>query len=482
MAKLVQVDVNDTSKSVTKIIFLLAWPVFVEQIFTTLVSYADTAMVGALGKTATASISISNSPIFLLNGIIMSLGVGITALVAQATGSGDRALVKKLIQMALFLVIVIGVPIAAICLILHRMIPLWMGAGEDIIDLAAQYNLIVGYGRIFALLSMTLNSVFRGYGDTKTPMKVNLTMNLVNVVGNFFLIYPTREISWFNGLIQMTMPGAGWGVAGAAAATAFSMFVSGVITIFVAFGKRNPYRLSLKDKFKPEPELLKKVFTISFPAMLQRFCMSSAGIFVTSSIAILGTTAIAANSLCLTAESISFMPAFAFQTASTTLTGQCIGAKRLDRAEQFVNKCILIGSVVMALTTVLVFVFAANLLRFFTPDEEVIELGTRCLRVASFMQIPQVITFVYTGALQGAGDTKSIFYISAVTNWAIRTLFSVLLIRVFHLGLVEVQYVILVEVAARLVCTWARYRTGKWKEIGLKMSSQRVKKSPAPAE
>ena len=74
-----QINVVDESRSVTKTILLLAWPVFVEQIFTTLVSFADTAMVGSMGAEATASISISNSPIFLLNGIIMALGVGITA-------------------------------------------------------------------------------------------------------------------------------------------------------------------------------------------------------------------------------------------------------------------------------------------------------------------------------------------------------------------------------------------------------------------
>jgi len=473
MAKRISFDVNDTSRSTTKLIILLAWPVFVEQIFTTLVSYADTAMVGALGKTATASITISNSPIFLLNGIIMSLGVGITALVAQGTGSGDKELVRKLIRHAMVLVIMLGVPITAIVIALHRLIPLWMGAGEDIIDLAAQYNLIVGFGRFFNLMSMTLNSVFRGYGDTKTPLKANMTMNIVNVVGNFFLINPTREVHWLGGLINMTMPGAGWGVAGAAAATSVSMFVCGVITLCVAFGKNNPYRLTLKDSYRLDGALMKKIFHISLPAMLQRFCMSSSGIFVTSSIALLGTAAIAANSLSLTAESLSFMPAFAFQTAATTLTGQCIGAKRLDRAEEFVKKCLLLGSVIMAATTVLMLLFARQLISIFTPDEEVIELGAKCLMISACIQVPQVITWVYSGALQGAGDTKSIFYISAGTNWFIRTLFSVLLIRVFHLGLIEVHYVTSVECLARLLFTWLRYRSGKWKEIGERLGMQR---------
>ena len=90
MASKKPLNVTDESRSTIMTIILLAWPVLVEQIFSTLVSFADTAMVGSMGKVATASISISNPPIFLLNGVFMSLGVGITALVARHTGHGGR--------------------------------------------------------------------------------------------------------------------------------------------------------------------------------------------------------------------------------------------------------------------------------------------------------------------------------------------------------------------------------------------------------
>ena len=115
-----QINIMDESRSVSKTILLLAWPVFVEQIFSTLVSFADTAMVGSLGATATASISISNSPIFLLNGIIMALGVGITALVARAAGAGDHQLVRKLMRHAMMVILYIGLPITLLTASLSR--------------------------------------------------------------------------------------------------------------------------------------------------------------------------------------------------------------------------------------------------------------------------------------------------------------------------------------------------------------------------
>ena len=153
MASKKPLNVTDESRSVPKTIFLLAWPVFVEQIFTTLVSFADTAMVGALGKEATASISISNSPIFLLNGIIMSLGIGITTMIGHAVGAGDQQRAKKLMRHSFLVLLYVGIPIAALVAALSRMIPLWMGAGPDIIDTATSYNLIVSAGRIFMLSS-----------------------------------------------------------------------------------------------------------------------------------------------------------------------------------------------------------------------------------------------------------------------------------------------------------------------------------------
>jgi len=462
MAKAKQLNVTDESRSTILTIILLAWPVFIEQIFTTLVSFADTAMVGSMGAVATASISISNPPIFLLNGVIMSLGIGITAMVARATGAGNPQLVQKLMRHAMLVILYIGLPIAIITTCLSRMIPLWMGAGEDIIDTATSYNLITAVGRPFMMASMVLNSAFRGYGDTKTPMVLNLVMNVVNVVGNFLLIYPTRVLTVLG--FSFTMPGAGLGVEGAAIATAVGMALSGIMAFVIAFRKSNPYHVSFAEKgsFKPDKDLSKQIFNISFPAMLERICMSSSGIFVNSSVALLGTVNIAANSLCLSAESLSYMPAFAFQMAITTLVGQSLGAKKPELAKKFVRTTQLLGIAVMALATVGLFVFAEPIIGVFTPDQDVIRIAAFCLRITAFIQVPQLMAWVYGGALRGAGDTKSIFYITAATNWGVRTLFSVLAIRVFHLDLSSIYYVMVAEIMVRLFFLYLRYRSGKW--------------------
>ena len=94
-AKERQLNLLDETRSPLRNTVLLAWPIFLENVLTTLVSYADTAMVGTLGAYATAAVSISNSLVFLLNGVIMALGVGVTALISQSVGAGDILLTKK---------------------------------------------------------------------------------------------------------------------------------------------------------------------------------------------------------------------------------------------------------------------------------------------------------------------------------------------------------------------------------------------------
>lgn len=458
-----QLNIIDESQKPYITILLLAWPVFVEQIFSTLVSFIDTAMVGSLGAEATASISISNTPIFLINGLVMSLGVGITALVARETGAGNTKMVRMLMRHALLAILYIGVPVTLVVISLHRKIPIWMGADASIIDTAAQYNLLVSCGRIFSLTAMILNAAFRGYGDTKTPMKANLVLNVVNVIGNFLLIYPTRTIIVLG--ISFTMPGAGWGVAGAGAATALGMFISGMIALRNAFKKSNPYCISLREKgsLKPELSLCLNIGRISLPAMLERFCLSSAGVLVASSIASLGTASVAASALCGTAESLSYMPAFAFQMAITTLVGQSLGANKPQLAEKFVRTSNLMGGTVMFFTGLALFVFAEPIIGVFTPDITVITIAAACLRVEAVIQVPQVIGWIYSGALRGAGDTKAIFYISAATNWGIRTLGLILAIRVLDMQLGDAYIVVAIEITIRMVLFYLRYKSGRWK-------------------
>jgi len=341
-----------------------------------------------------------------------------------------------------------------------RIIPQLMGAGPDMIDLATQYNMIVAFGRPFQIASMLFCSVYRGCGDTKTPLRINTIVNVVNVIGNFLLIFPTREIEVLG--TSFTMVGAGWGVAGAAASTAFSMAVGGVMALLPLFNKNNLLCISIKDDFHPNFPLLRQVFQISFPAMLERICMSGAQIIITSSIASLGTTVIAANTVYLTAESIAFMPSIAFSTASTTLVGQALGAKRPDLAKKYNYISLYTCFVVMAIAGLGIYVLAEPLVRIFSQDAAVVALAAQCLRIVAFLEPPQAGAMVLGGSLRGAGDTFFPFLYTALGTWGIRALGAVVCIRIFDFGLPGACTCMLIESFVRCALMWHRFAKGKW--------------------
>ena len=201
-------DLTNENQSTFKVILLLAWPLFLEQVLSTLVSFVDTAMVGSLGAAATASVSISNSFVFLINGVVIALGVGITAYVARSVGARDYQAAKAYIRHALLLLLFIGVPVALLPVILYKQIPIWMGAEAEYLKQSQEYLLITSSFRIFTMAIMVLGSVYRGRGDTKTPLRVNIVVNIINVVGNYLLIHDNHiiHLGLFGAELNIPMP------------------------------------------------------------------------------------------------------------------------------------------------------------------------------------------------------------------------------------------------------------------------------------
>lgn len=462
------VNYVDGSRSPLHNILLLTWPIFLENVLTTLVGYADTAMVGTMGAYATAAVSISNSVVFLLNGVIMSLGIGVTAMISQSIGARDYDMTRKLTKHAVLILLYLGVPIALVLGFGHRLIPELMGAGEDIIDYAASYNLIVAFGRFFSIASMLIFSALRGIGDTKTPLRINIGVNVLNVVGNFFLIYPSREMNLFG--LSVPMIGAGWGVDGAAAATALSMTAGGAIAIALLFVRKNsPMHITLHESYRLDFKLVGKIFKISIPAMLERVCMSSANVVISRSVASLGTVTIAANTVYVTAESISFMPGFAFAAACTTLVGQSLGAKKTDLADRYMYTCVRASAVVMTVAGLALFFFGRYVVALFSQDPDVISLATRCLRIAAILQPAQTGAMVFAGGLRGAGDTLWPMIITASCMWFFRALLgAVVCIQILDLGLPECVACMVADSYVRIVLFWLRVRTGKWKTLRIR--------------
>ncbi|MBR4879750.1 MAG: MATE family efflux transporter, partial [Clostridia bacterium] len=183
------------NKRMILMIWALAWPTMLEQLMQTAVQYIDTAMVGALGTQATAAVGATSTVNWLVSSTISALGVGFLAYIAQSLGAGDEKSARRASAQAVLAVLVSGIFFTIVTVSLSGMVPVWMQVDAGIQSLAATYFMIVYLPMLPRAASIIFGTVLRAAGDTKTPMKVGIMMNIINIVLNFLLIYETRVMN-----------------------------------------------------------------------------------------------------------------------------------------------------------------------------------------------------------------------------------------------------------------------------------------------
>jgi putative MATE family efflux protein len=450
----------------SRVIWFLAWPTIIEQLLLTFVQYVDTAMVGVLGENATASIAVSSSTTWLVNGVFGALAIGYSVLIGRNIGAGDFEKAKKIVRQSLLAAAVAGVFFTVVMQLIAPVLPAWLGADEAIRADASAYVSIVTSVYLFNIMVVMSGGVLRVAGDTRTPLFFNVLTNLINVVLNFLMIYETREITVFGR--TFTMWGAGWGVKGAAIATAISIAISGSILLSRLFKKDYPIRINVKGDYKPDFSIIKSALKLATPAALERITISSGQILMTSLITNLGTTALAANYLAITAEGMSYLPAYGFNVAATTLTAQSLGAGNKEAASRFAKRCVIFGIAMMSTMGVIMYFGAEFLISIFTPVTAVILLGASVLRVEAFAQPFFAASIICGGILRGAGDTKWPFYISIIGMWGVRILTAYILAYPLGMGLMGAWIGMVADLFTRGVLSLMRYRSKKWLDIAIK--------------
>ena len=411
-------------------VLFLAWPAIIEQIMLTLVQYVDTAMVGSLGSNATAAVGVTSSTTWLFNGFFNAAAIGFSVQVAQHLGAGRQEDAKRVTWQSLRFVGIFGVLMGAIAFVLSFFLPAMLGADPSIRGDASLYFRIMACAMPFTLCSNMFSAIIRCSGDTRTPMVLNLMINVFNVILNTLFIYAPRTVDLFGS--QVYVWGFGWGVGGAAFASGLSTAIVACLFLVVLLRKKSPIL---------------------------------AQIVITALITGIGTVAVAANHLAVTAESISYLPASGVAVAGTTLVGQAIGAGRKDLAQRFARTVSWMGIVIMTFGGSILFFFAPQLIQIFSTDPEVIDLGSQVLRIVAFAEPLFGASIVASGALRGAGDSKGPFLINLATMWGVRITLSLALVG--SLGLIGVWLAMAAELCARGLIFMVRLYRGKWLHIDL---------------
>ena len=420
------------NKEMIAVILTLAWPTMLEQAMQTAVQYIDTAMVGSLGTQATAAVGATATVSWLIGSSTAALGIGFLSYIARALGAGDRDRAGRASAQAVLTVLVMGSFFTFLCLGLSSKVPVWMQVDPAIRDMTATYFFILYAPMLPRTASTVFGMVLRSAGDTKTPMKIGIWVNLINVVMNFLLIYPTRYVAVLDRNIWI--PGAGLGVVGAALASAAAFTVGGVAITVVLFRHKD---ISPRGRaIRPDMEILGPCMKVALPNMLQRFGTSLGYVAFASMVNSLGEVATAAHTIANTVESAFYIPGYGMQTAAATLAGNAYGAKDSKRMREIADMFLPIEVVLMVISGGALFAAAPVLMGIFSKSPEVIGLGTTVLRMVALSEPFYGVSIIVEGMMQGVGKTKLPFVFNIAGMWGVRIVGTFLCTQLMDHGLV----------------------------------------------
>ena len=436
----------------------LSIPAILAEISSILMQYIDAAMVGSLGERASAAIGLVASTTWLFSGLCISFATGFSVQIAHLIGAGRPRQARSVLRQGFLCALIFGAFLGAAGVALSFGLPRWLGGATDIRPWASDYFRIYACALPAVVLRQLSGGALQCSGDMRTPSLLNGLMCLWDVCFNFLLIFPARALR-FGGLL-IPVPGAGMGVAGAALGTALAEGVTAVLMICAVCLRSPRLRLKLGGSWRLERNTLATAARIAVPLGLEHSVLCGAQIATTRIVSPLGTVAIAANSLAVTAESLCYMPGYGIAAAATTLVGQSLGAGRRDLARSFARLTVLLGMALMTCTGVLMFLLAPQMFAILTPVGEVQALGVHVLRIEAFAEPLFAASIVAAGALRGAGDSVAPSVLNLVSMWGGRITASLLLAP--RLGLTGVWVAMCGELCFRGILFLVRLFRGKW--------------------
>ena len=433
-------------KQQLRLTLALSIPAILANASAVVMQFIDAAMVGQLGADDSASVGLMGTTNWLFEGVLSAFAAGYAVQVAHLLGAKRSVDARQVVRQAIVVCLFFSLMLAGFGLMICRPLPVWLGAQPHI---RAHATLYFGTFMLFVpffMLDIVASSMLRSSGNMRIPSMLNILMCVLDVVFNFFLIFPTRQVNLLDH--SMTMPGAGLGVVGAALGTACAGLVVAMLMIYYLVFRSSELRLTIdRGTFKPTWKTFRKAIGISTPMGLQHIMMCSASIVITGIVAPLGSIALAANSFGITAESLCYMSGYGIGDAATTLIGQSLGAGRKRLTRSFACITVLLGMFIMGVMAVFMYVFATQLMGLMSPVPEVVELGARCLRVEAWSEPLFAAAIICYGVFVGAGYTLVPCGINLVSMWMVRLGLSALMVTT--MGLYGVWIAMAIELCFR---------------------------------
>lgn len=442
-----------------KLTVQLSVPAIVAQFSSIAMQYIDASMVGSLGAEASASIGLVSTTTWLFSGLCGACATGFSVQVAHAIGAGDMKLARVILRQALVATQLFVFMLAAVGIFISGALPHWLGGDASICDDSSLYFLV--YSSFLPLLQLNFLSggMLRCSGNMRIPSMLSVLMCVLDVIFNYLLIFPSREVCWFG--LSFFMPGAGMEVAGAALGTGLAELVTaGLMTWFLCTRSSDLNLSRERGSFLLRKTTVRKALHIGLPMGIEHAVICGAQIMTTVIVAPLGIFSIAANSFAITAESLCYMPGYGIADAATTLVGQSLGAGRRDLTRRFARITVLMGMTIMGLMGVIMYLAAPVIIGVMTPDAEVLSLGVMALRIEAFAEPMFAAAIVAYGVFVGAGSTIIPCVMNFFSIWAVRLTLAASLAP--SMGLKGVWLAMCIELCFRGLIFLIRLEKGNW--------------------
>lgn len=455
----------------------MALPIIAEQAFITLLGLVNAGMAGKAGTDVASAVGLVNSITNLMTALFAAIALGGTVAVSRARGAEDPAAADRAAFQCLRLSLFFSLAAAAVLVPLSRpAVELLFGASSaPVRSHAAVYLGWTAAGYPFLALTLAASGVLRGAGDARTPMGVNMVMNLVSAAAGWLLIFGRA------GIPALGAAGAGMAVGAARVAGTVlyaAVLVRGAASLDLfrrgrgsgasgAAGVAEPWSADLAVAGRAAGLQAKSasaaVLAVGIPAAVESLAFNGGKLLTQTYVAALGPAAAAADYLASAVSSLMLVPISSLQLAVPPLVGAALGRRRPDDARAVVGLAVLWGSAVTAVLVLPGGIFAEALLGLSTDDGEVLALGTGVFRLfCALAPLFWAASFVVPAGLRGAGDGRYTMIISVVSMWALRVGLGYLLAVPAGLGLLGVWIAMGADWICRSLLFLPRLKGGVW--------------------
>ncbi len=449
-------------KVILQQVWQLALPVIFTNLLQSLVEVIDVFMVGRLGPIAIAAVGMSSAIRFLVLVMMLSVAGGAMTLIAQAKGARDPERMSFVTRQAISSGILISLVLTVAGYYLaHPLLSLANSGGDpQAVVIGTQYLQLLFLGTPFLILNMVFNRLMQGAGDTMTPLLITGSLNVLNTIFNYILIFGAGPIPPM-------------GVSGAALGTILARTIGVVAVFYIIYTGRNVIKI-LPGSYWPDWQMFKDIFTIGVPSGIQGVFRNGSRLLVIGILTSteVGTYGAAALAIGFQVESLVFMPGLALNVAATSLVGQALGKWQPREARQRGNMAIGIGLVVMVVLALPIILLAPTIVRLFDPSAHpvVMATGITYLHINTVFLPLAAIAMVANGALRGAGDAVPGMISTMVTRGVIAVSLAWFLAFPVGLGSLGVWIALVVGIVLDALYMWVRWQRDTWLDVALHKS------------